>query len=43
MFNSKPKTSRGFTLALSGILCLVHGGINVAYYVTASAAAAQEG
>jgi hypothetical protein len=43
MSNSKSKTSCGFThghtLALGGIMCFVHGGITVAYYVTATAAA----
>lgn len=43
MSNSKSRTSCGFvhghTLALGGIICFVHGGITVAYYVTATAAA----
>ncbi|KAG8086750.1 hypothetical protein GUJ93_ZPchr0010g7493 [Zizania palustris] len=43
MPNSKSKTScglvHGHTLALGGIICFVHGGITVAYYVTAHAAA----
>ncbi|CAM0910925.1 unnamed protein product [Alopecurus aequalis] len=43
MSNSKSKTSCGFvhgkTLGLGGIMCFVHGGITVAYYVTATAAA----
>jgi hypothetical protein len=47
MSNSKPKTSCGFThghtLALDKILFFIHGRITIAYYVTATAAAAQEG
>ncbi|KQJ95000.1 uncharacterized protein LOC100830034 [Brachypodium distachyon] len=43
MSNSKSKTSCGFvhgkTLALGGIMCFVHAGVTVAYYVTANAAA----
>nr|CAB3479919.1 unnamed protein product [Digitaria exilis] len=43
MSNSNRKTSCGFThghtLGLGGIMCFVHGGITVAYYVTAHAAA----
>ncbi|XP_047079438.1 protein DESIGUAL 3-like [Lolium rigidum] len=43
MSNSKSKTSCGFvhgkTLALGGIMCFVHAGITIAYYVTATAAA----
>ncbi|KAF0924524.1 hypothetical protein E2562_010169 [Oryza meyeriana var. granulata] len=43
MSNSKSKTECGFvhghTLSLGGIMCFVHGGITVAYYVTAHAAA----
>lgn len=41
--NSKSKTSCGFvhgkTLALGGIMCFVHAGITIAYYVTATTAA----
>jgi hypothetical protein len=43
MSNSKSQTScrftQGHTLGLGGIMCFVHGGITVAYYVTATAAA----
>jgi hypothetical protein len=43
MPNSQSNTScglkHGHTLALGGIMCFVHGGITVAYYVFANAAA----
>nr|XP_015649177.1 uncharacterized protein LOC107281890 [Oryza sativa Japonica Group] len=43
MRNSNPRRNcsfaQGHTLDLGGILCFVHAGVTVAYYVTANAAA----